>query len=199
MATNLHPGRPARRRKFHLHCSCGATVTSSDSTLVCPECGKAVTFRGTTRVWRRAVGLIPLVVKELPLTVGWPVLIALIGYFAGIEGAILGLIASLIVLGVYRADVSSARRGTSQSKDPTMRYRLMGRLILVGAVFVALGYSVPASNYEQWMAIAKHPKPRDCEFPARPFGDKHCHYEPSFASPSNGSDGLIVSWIRESD
>ena len=80
-----------------------------------------------------------------------------------------------------------------------MRYRWMGRLILVAATFLVLVYSIPASNYHEWMAIAKHPKPHDCDFAVPPFGDKHCRYEASFTTSSEGGGKLTVDWNRMSD
>ena len=199
MTTSVHPDQAVRRRRFHLHCSCGATIASSEATATCSECGSVVTFRGATFLRKDLITYIRLVGKELPLIVGWPLFIALSGYFAGIEGAILAFIASAIAFGIYKADVSSPRRQASRASDPTMRYRWMGRLILVAATFLVLVYSIPASNYHEWMAIAKHPKPHDCDFAVPPFGDKHCRYEASFTTSSEGGGKLTVDWNRMSD
>ncbi len=77
-----------------------------------------------------------------------------------------------------------------------MRYRWMGRLILVAATFLVPGYSIPGSNYHEWIAVAKHPKPHDCDLAVPPFGEKHCHYEPSFTTSQEGGEDLSVTWNR---
>jgi hypothetical protein len=129
--------------------------------------------------------------KELLLIIGWSLFVALMGYFEGMGGAILALIAIVIAFAI--------RKPAQMSPDPNLRYRWIGRTILVTATLLALVYLAPGSNYEEWMAVARHPKPHDCDFATWPLGDKHCHYEPSFTTSREGGEDLSVNWNRLSD
>jgi hypothetical protein len=195
----IHPEGPIRRRRFHLHCSCGASFTSSESTATCSECGTTVTFRPATLLQHKRIVAIRFLSKELLLIIGWSLFVALMGYFAGMGSAILALFATVIAFAIRKPDFSRSRMPARMSPDPNVRYRWMGRTILVTATLLALVYLAPGSNYEEWMAVARHPKPRDCDFAAWPFGDKHCHYEPSFNPSSEGGEKLTVNWNRMSD
>jgi hypothetical protein len=199
VTTSIYPDRAVRRRRFHLHCSCGATIASNEPTATCNECGSIVSYRRASLLKADSIAIIRSVGKEIVPIIGWPVIVALVGYLAGIGGAILAVIASLIAFGMRKTDFSRARRTVQMSPDPNMRYRWIGRVFLVLAIFLALGYSVPGSNYQEWLAVAKHPRPRNCDFAAWPFGDKHCHYEPSFNPSSEGGEKLTVNWNWVSD
>jgi hypothetical protein len=47
--------RVVKRRRFHLHCACGAAVASSEKTAICTDCGETITFRRRRRLgWHRS-------------------------------------------------------------------------------------------------------------------------------------------------
>ena len=88
----------------------------------------------------------------------------------------------------------------NEDPDDNNRFRWFGRLTLLLAAFLALGFAVPGEKYKEWAVLANTPKPRDCEWMSTPFGNKHCHYEPIFRSVVNqNGEEVIVEWQRVND
>ena len=54
------------KRRYHLHCSCGATIVTGKKTANCPDCGKTVVFR---RGWSKRQGPLGGSASETDL---WP-------------------------------------------------------------------------------------------------------------------------------
>ncbi len=44
------------KRRYHLHCSCGATVVTDVKTAGCPDCGQTVVFRRGWSQWQATLG-----------------------------------------------------------------------------------------------------------------------------------------------
>ena len=47
------------KRRYHLHCSCGATVVTGERTATCPDCGQIVMFRRDLRRRKHTLGDTP--------------------------------------------------------------------------------------------------------------------------------------------
>ncbi len=53
MTTAISTERAVQRKRFHLHCACGATIIASKRTAACTACDRTIRFRGTWRVRQR--------------------------------------------------------------------------------------------------------------------------------------------------
>jgi hypothetical protein len=67
--------------------------------------------------------------------------------------------------------------------------------LLLGAFTVVIFSIGPEGR-----AVLLAPKPNDCNWFARPLGDKHCHYDSNvFHRSDQDGDQIIVQWERVND
>ena len=204
MTSNIGVER-SRSRPFHVYCSCGSPLIRTGKTVVCTSCGKVLKIvRGTEhRVRRRRHRLsreLRPVTEELLLIVGGPLTFVLLFALFGPAWALLVSSVGVLLLSARRIDTTQQVWHHHGVPDSNRRFRWFGRLILLLAAFVALGYSVPGEKYREWAALADHPEPRDCNWNTAPLGDKHCHYESSFSHfDDQKGEHTIVVWRRVND
>lgn len=191
-----------RRRRFHLHCACGATVVTSDKTAICTACGQPLVFHGRrrhrhTQSW--SLALPKQALQELLLILGALILGALVLFVVfNLLGLGWAIIASLLVAGLASAlrQQPTPRTGHHPAiPDYEKRYLHLGLLFLLFALFIASIPIISSDAFQERLAVLNTPKPSDCD-----WGDKHCHYESSVShfSDQNG-EHIIVKWYRVND
>ena len=193
MTSTVAVGNSVKRRRFHLHCACGAIVRGREKTATCPNCGERVSFR--RKIYAQPE-LLRSLAQELLVDFGS------LGMFL-LGWHLLGFAASVLMLGLVVLTLSlrtsSPRLGTHHwiVPDYQRRYRWFGRVVLLFAASSAIGYSVlPGKTFREQATFLITPEPHYCDWTWAPFGDKHCHYEPSFFHRDNG---ITIEWHRVND
>ena len=184
-----------KRRRFHLHCACGATVTSSGKTAICPDCGGTIKFH--RRWWhvRHPSTEENPAAKELFLILCGLLLFALASGLLGLGWAI-----------VFAVVITAGIRGSKTQRSPERavpnyekKYLYVGLLILMFSALLALIPVISSNVVRERLALLSSPKPRDCDWDTRPLGDKRCHYEPTFNNVNEPGRDVTVEWRRVID
>ena len=184
-------------RQFLFHCSCGAAIETSETMVTCGECGETIEIRRrvptpkgtkyTLRISKHRRDVPPepfsgpLVLRP---SASWQPT-------AHRQEAL-----DRHQLFPSRTTVTTMRSSPHryETSDPEKRSLHLGLLILLLAVFSIIAYSVPAETYQEWSALARSPRPRDCDWSST------CHYESSFRNVHDGNgEHLVVIWQRVND
>jgi predicted RNA-binding Zn-ribbon protein involved in translation (DUF1610 family) len=163
---------------FLFHCSCGATIETTEKREICPDCGETIevvrcvpTSNGKKYTLR--------IRKHRPDTNTEPLLWSPI---------------------LQPKAIAQPTRRHHEEPDHEKRFLRLGLLILLFATFSIIGYFVPGETYQEWKALANTPKPSDCDWSVTPLGDKYCHYESSFRHVRDRKgDHVVVTWQRVND
>jgi hypothetical protein len=185
----------SRRRRFHLHCSCGSTVATSEKTAICTDCGQFIAFRRRRR-WRYASEL-RTVGQDLLLISGCALILILV-FCLFDPGWVIML--AMMVLAAAGSRHNFAPRPTwhrHATPDYSRQFRCLGWLILTFVVLVTFSPTLRLDAIRERIAILSTPQPPDCYWSSRPIGDKRCHYESSISRVTDSKgEHLVVEWRR---
>jgi hypothetical protein len=187
-----------RKRRFHLHCACGATIVTNERTATCTDCGETISFhRG--RQLRQHWNPRPhkQVAQELVLILGGLLLSVVILYLFGLGWAIFAFVVAACAFG------TGTRQRTGhhpEISDHAKGYRYLGLASLLFAAFLAFAPIIASDAFQERLAVLNAPKPSDCDWTLTPLGDKHCHYESSVSHLSDRhGEHINVEWHRVDD
>jgi len=184
-----------KRRRFHLHCACGAITTGHEKMATCPDCGERITFRRKMYPQDWPSELLRSVSQELLIDFGGLVIFLLVWHLLGFAASVLMLGVLILVL-IARTPPGPLSYHRALP-DYQRRYRWFGRVALLFATSLAIGYVVvPGKTFREQATFLLTPEPHNCDWMSTPLGDKHCHYEPGFIHDNRG---IAVEWHRVSD
>lgn len=192
MASDVGVEHPVKRRRFHLHCACGATVASSEKTATCTACGEPVRFHARRSHRQQRSGEENPAAQELLLILGGLLLFALVSFSVGLGWAILASI--LIAAGVGGRSTRPSPHRAAPNYERKHLY--VGLLILLFPALLILIPVLSSNAVQERFAVLNTPKPADCDWSTTPFGAKHCHYE---STVQHRSGEIIVTWNRVAD
>jgi len=187
---------PVLRRRFHLHCVCGATVVTSHIPAACPDCGQRVTFHRRRWFGHHWDSQLRPVAQELFFYFGAVIFFLLAWHLFNFAFAV--FLATLVALvASIRGSRSDHHSRQAAASDSGSRFRWAGRLFFLLTAFFIFGYAIPGANYREQVAFLAAHKPPYCDWAWSPMGDKHCHYESSFTHDAAGR--VTVEWHRVED
>ena len=163
---------------FLFHCSCGATIETTEKEEICPDCGETIA-----------------VVRCVPTSSGKKYTLRISKHRCDTN------IEPLLWPPVLQPRaIALPTRHHHEEPDHEKKLLRSGLLILLLAAFSIIAYSVPAETYQEWIALVKTPKPSDCDWSIAPLGGKYCHYESSFYHVNDRKgDHVVVTWQRVND
>lgn len=186
-------------KTYLFHCSCGATIETTEQKETCADCGAIIEVVRCVDVHHARKYTLKIRKRRSEWTAQPPANLAPLGT-ATIRHRAWQTPTPLDSDPSWNS-VTVAQRGRRHHEvyDREKTFLRFGIMILLLVVFAAILYSLPEEKVQRWRALAANPAPSGCDWATPPVGDKHCHYEPIFHYVSGRGGEVTVTWYRIND